>query len=97
MPQPSSLTSIKSKPPFDIRTDICSAPESMAFSTSSFNALAGRSTTSPAAIRLINASGSLLIDIAAFLAQAPTASDSLIASNPAKYLFLKTANSARAA
>jgi hypothetical protein len=36
---------------------------SIAFSTSSFSALAGRSTTSPAAIRLIKWSGSRRIDM----------------------------------
>jgi hypothetical protein len=64
----------------------------MAFSTSSFNALAGLSTTSPAAIRLTRFSGSLLIDICALLAQAPLASDSLIARLPFKYLFSKSSN-----
>jgi hypothetical protein len=39
-------------------------------------ALAGLSTTSPAAIRLISASGSLLIDICAHVAQAPAPSES---------------------
>jgi hypothetical protein len=97
MPQPSSVTSIKSIPPDAKRTDMVLAPESMAFSTSSFNALAGLSTTSPAAIRLTKLAGSLLIDICAFLAQAPLAGDSLIVRNPAKYLFCKTANSARTA
>jgi rod shape-determining protein MreB len=73
------------------------APESMAFSTNSFNALAGLSTTSPAAIRLTRFSGSLLIDISRFLAQAGGSGDSLIVRDPAKYLFFKTANSARIA
>ena len=79
------------------RTEIERAPESMAFSTSSFNALAGLSTTSPAAIRLTKLAGSLVIDIQVHLAQAPLAGDSLIVRIPAKYLFSKTVNSARIA
>jgi hypothetical protein len=39
-------------------TTIRDAPASIAFSTSSFTTLAGRSTTSPAAMRLIRSSGS---------------------------------------
>ena len=39
------------------------APASSAFSTSSLSALAGRSTTSPAAMRLMSSGGSLLIDM----------------------------------
>jgi hypothetical protein len=84
-------------PPAANLTFIFLAPESMAFSTSSFNALAGLSTTSPAAMRLTKFSGSLLIDMGVFLAQAPLAGDSLIVRIPAKYLFFKTANSARTA
>ena len=87
MPQPSSVTSTRSMPPALRRTAIFCAPESMEFSTSSFNALAGLSTTSPAAIRLTRFSGSLLIDIRRFLAQAHCSGDSLIVRNPAKYLF----------
>ena len=43
----------KRLPPLPRLTSICVAPASMAFSTSSFTALAGRSTTSPAAMRLM--------------------------------------------
>ena len=58
MPQPSSLTRIKVLPPCAISTVIRRAPASIAFSTNSLTAEAGRSTTSPAAIRLIAASSS---------------------------------------
>lgn len=57
MPQPSSVTSMRSKPPEAMRTVICVAPASTAFSTSSLSAEAGRSTTSPAAMRLTRCSG----------------------------------------
>ena len=63
IPQPSSLTSTRSSPPADSRTATWVAPASSAFSTSSLSALAGRSTTSPAAMRSISPEGSLLIDI----------------------------------
>ncbi len=45
------------QPPSPSRTAIRFAPASSAFSTSSFNALAGLSTTSPAAIRLTRCEG----------------------------------------
>ena len=51
MPQPSSVTRRYVIPPPRISTVIVRAPASMAFSTSSFTTEAGRSTTSPAAIR----------------------------------------------
>ena len=51
MPLPSSVTRTKVMPPWLISTTTLDAPASTAFSTSSFTALAGRSTTSPAAIR----------------------------------------------
>ncbi len=51
MPQPSSVTRISDIPPWAISTVTADAPASMAFSSSSFTTLAGRSTTSPAAIR----------------------------------------------
>ena len=63
MPHPSSATSINSVPPKDRRISIRMAPASMAFSTSSFNALAGLSTTSPAAIRFTRCSGNRRIDM----------------------------------
>ena len=63
MPQPSSTTSIRSIPPPASATAIRVAPASIAFSTSSFSALAGRSTTSPAAIRLTRCSGRRRIDM----------------------------------
>ena len=59
MPQPSSLTEINARPPSRMRTWIEVAPASMLFSTSSLTTDAGRSTTSPAAILLTTASGSL--------------------------------------
>ncbi|MPM32133.1 hypothetical protein SDC9_78692 [bioreactor metagenome] len=51
IPQPSSVTRIRRIPPFCSSTVTAEAPASTAFSTSSFTTLAGRSTTSPAAIR----------------------------------------------
>ena len=51
MPQPSSVTRMRVIPPRLISTVTADAPASMAFSISSFTTLAGRSTTSPAAIR----------------------------------------------
>ena len=51
MPQPLSVTRMEDMPPFWISTVTAEAPASMAFSTSSFTTLAGRSTTSPAAMR----------------------------------------------
>jgi len=55
MPQPSSDTRISRLPPSAIATSIRRAPASSAFSTSSLTAEAGRSTTSPAAIRFVAA------------------------------------------
>ena len=51
MPQPSSVIRIRAMPPERISTVTAAAPASMAFSMSSLTTLAGRSTTSPAAIR----------------------------------------------
>ena len=51
VPMPSSTTEMKVRPPSFRETAMRWAPASIAFSTSSFTALAGRSTTSPAAIR----------------------------------------------
>ncbi|KJV84053.1 hypothetical protein APHCRT_1079 [Anaplasma phagocytophilum str. CRT53-1] len=53
IPQPSSLTEIKLRPPLSTCTFMALAPASMEFSTSSFTTLAGQSITSPAAILLI--------------------------------------------
>ena len=50
MPSPSSVTRIIFKPASRTSTEICEAPASIALSSSSFTADAGRSTTSPAAI-----------------------------------------------
>ena len=52
IPHPSSVTRMKVTPPFWISTVMCLAPASMEFSIISLMAEAGRSTTSPAAMRL---------------------------------------------
>src|SRR5579884_522866 len=52
MPQPLSATRIRCLPPSSSPMTMCVAPASIAFSTNSLTAEAGRSTTSPAAIRL---------------------------------------------
>ena len=52
MPQPSSVTRRNVMPPLRNSTVTLEAPASTAFSSSSFTTEAGRSTTSPAAIRL---------------------------------------------
>src|SRR3954468_20975454 len=57
MPQPSSVTAISERPPSRTTTSMRVAPASRAFSTSSLTAAAGRSTTSPAAMRLTRVSG----------------------------------------
>ena len=61
MPLPLSATRMRLTPPAARSTSICVAPASSAFSSSSFSAAAGRSTTSPAAIWLISRSGSARI------------------------------------
>ena len=61
MPQPSSLTRISRLPPPAMAMSMRVAPASSAFSTSSLTAEAGRSTTSPAAMRLAVASSSCRI------------------------------------
>ena len=61
MPQPLSVTRRNVIPPFWTSTVICVAPASTAFSTSSFTADAGRSTTSPAAIRSATCRSSCMI------------------------------------
>ncbi len=58
MPSPSSVTRISRRPPPSVSTSMRRAPASSAFSTSSLTTLAGRSTTSPAAMRLTMASDS---------------------------------------
>src|SRR5436853_1812566 len=57
MPQPSSATRIRSSPPPSISTSIRRAPASQAFSTSSLTTEAGRSMTSPAAMRATTSAG----------------------------------------
>jgi hypothetical protein len=61
MPVPSSVTRMRLRPPAPISTVIFCAPASSEFSTSSFTTLAGRSTTSPAAIWLATCSDSSLM------------------------------------
>jgi len=58
IPVPSSVIAIFRRPPPSVKTSIRLAPASIAFSTSSLTTLAGRSTTSPAAMRLTTCSGS---------------------------------------
>jgi hypothetical protein len=57
IPAPSSSTVMRAVPPPSIATAIRRAPASSAFSTSSFTTEAGRSTTSPAAMRSATAGG----------------------------------------
>jgi hypothetical protein len=57
MPLPSSTTSIRLRPAPPSVTSMREAPASIAFSTSSLTAAAGRSITSPAAMRLTSVSG----------------------------------------
>ena len=52
IPAPSSDILMEVMPPFSMEISIFLAPASIQFSTSSLTTLAGRSTTSPAAIRL---------------------------------------------
>jgi len=54
MPKPLSLTEIDSIPPFSIVTVISVEDASIEFSINSLTIFKGRSTTSPAAILLIN-------------------------------------------
>src|SRR5271165_6680398 len=61
MPKPSSVTRIRLRPPAPISMVIFFASASSEFSTSSFTTLAGRSTTSPAAIWLATCSERSLI------------------------------------
>ena len=61
MPQPSSVTRMSSEPPPASSTVMFRAPASTAFSTSSFTADAGRSTTSPAAMRSATCGASMFI------------------------------------
>src|SRR5437879_3958470 len=63
-PMPSSATRMRVSPPPSACTSIRVAPASSAFSTSSLTALAGRSTTSPAAMRLTVSGGRRRIGMA---------------------------------
>ena len=60
------------------RTETWLAPASRAFSISSLSALAGRSTTSPAAMRLMSSGGSLLIDMLSIPTHSEGAGEALI-------------------
>ena len=71
-----SLRSGRARPP-TAAPRRCAAPASSAFSTSSLSALAGRSTTSPAAMRLMSSDGSLLIDMLTLLAQSEATGEAL--------------------
>ena len=73
IPSPSSITRMKRRPPPSVATSMRVAPASSAFSTSSFTTLAGRSTTSPAAMRLTVASDNWRTGISFFLHLAPLA------------------------
>ena len=57
IPVPSSVTRMRLRPPAPISTEMRVGPASSEFSTSSFTTLAGRSTTSPAAIWFATCSG----------------------------------------
>ena len=72
MPVPSSATEIRAAPPSRSSTVTVPASASSAFSTSSFTAAAGRSTTSPAAILLTRCSGRTRIRVMAVRARART-------------------------
>ncbi len=61
IPQPSSVTRMKDEPPFFISAVMFFAPASSEFSISSLTADDGRSTTSPAAMRLATSKPSMLI------------------------------------
>jgi hypothetical protein len=62
MPQPSSVMRMSSIPPCSRSRVMRVAPASSAFSVSSFTTLAGRSTTSPAAIWLATSVGRTLME-----------------------------------
>src|SRR5579885_160264 len=69
MPSPLSSTRMRSMPPLPVAMSMRLAPASSAFSMSSFTALAGRSTTSPAAMRLTVPSASRRIFMERFHAE----------------------------
>ena len=58
IPRPSSRTRMREAPPSSISTSMTAAPASSAFSKSSFTTDAGRSMTSPAAMRAATSGGS---------------------------------------
>src|SRR5919106_898127 len=74
MPSPLSLTRITAAPLFSIQTKTSVAPASNEFSISSFTTEAGRSTTSPAAMRLAISSESIRI----FTTRKPPHSDNTV-------------------
>ncbi len=63
IPAPLSTTRTSRRPPSRTSTRISSAPASRLFSTSSLTAEAGRSTTSPAAMRLATSGGRTRMDM----------------------------------
>ncbi len=65
MPRPSSETRMRRRPPASIATSMWRAPASSAFSTSSLIAAAGRSITSPAAMRSTSSGSSRRIGMGA--------------------------------
>src|SRR5215467_5776084 len=78
MPEPSSATRISPSPPPAIATLMRRAPASIAFSISSLTTLAGRSTTSPAAILLTISGGSCrtgILGLCLFAGEIPARQD----------------------
>src|SRR6185437_8799431 len=71
MPSPSSVTAIRLCPPSRSASSMRPAPASIEFSISSFTAEAGRSTTSPAAMRLTRTGGSCRMRMRLLCAAAP--------------------------
>src|SRR4030042_1945249 len=63
MPLPLSVTLMRRTPPSCASTDICVAPASREFSTSSLTTEAGLSTTSPAAILETTSGNRICMDI----------------------------------
>ncbi|EKD48842.1 MAG: hypothetical protein ACD_64C00105G0001 [uncultured bacterium] len=61
IPHPLSTTRMSCFPPSSIKREMCVAPASIAFSSNSFTAFAGRSTTWPAAIFCASCADNCLI------------------------------------
>src|SRR5262249_27553787 len=78
MPEPSSATRISPSPPPAIATLMRGARASIAFSISSLTTLAGRSTTSPAAMRLTRSGDSCrtgILGLCLFAGEIPAGQD----------------------